>query len=343
MRISAHELFDAMQRRVLLDVRTPAEYANGHIPGALSLPLFSNEERAAVGTLYKQQSPEAAFLKGLEYAGAKLRHYVEEAARLAPDRRVVLHCWRGGQRSGSMGWLLGSAGFDVLTLIGGYKAYRQMAQQELAQTQRPLVILGGPTGSGKTRVLAALQRAGETVVDLEGLARHKGSSFGALGEAPQPSVEQFENILHDAWRRLPLRGRVWLEDESRSIGRVYLPDPFWRLMLAAPIVMLEMPLAWRIQNLVEDYAHFPRPELEAAFQRIAKRLGGQHVQAALQALANDDYASAAAIALRYYDKAYQHTLLRRQPESIIRLEVEDRQPERIAQQLMALIDAAVQR
>jgi tRNA 2-selenouridine synthase len=343
MRIAAQQLFDALQQRVLLDVRTPAEYANGHIPGALSLPLFSNEERAVVGTLYKQQSAEAAFLKGLEYAGAKLRFYVEEAARLAPDRRVVLHCWRGGQRSGSMSWLLSSAGFDVLTLAGGYKAYRQMAQQELAQTRNSLFILGGPTGSGKTHILTALQRAGETIVDLEGLARHKGSSFGALGEAPQPSVEHFENILHDAWRRLPPQGRVWLEDESRSIGRVYLPDPFWRLMLEAPIVLLDMPVSWRIQNLVEDYARFPRPELEAAFQRIAKRLGGQHVQAALQALAHDDYASAAAIALQYYDKAYQHTLLRRRPESIIRLQAEDRRPEVIAQQLIALSNTIIQR
>ena len=323
-------------QRVLLDVRTPAEYAHGHIPGALNLPLFSNAERAEVGTLYKQASPQQAMLRGLELAGAKLRWYVDEATRLAPHGKVVVHCWRGGQRSGSLSWLLATAGFDVHTLQGGYKAYRGHALAALAQPQ-PCMVLGGPTGSGKTKVLQALQLQGEAIIDLEGLAHHKGSSFGALGERPQPTVEQFENDLYEAWQQQSAQQRVWLEDESRSIGRVYLPDPFWRTLLKAPLVLLEMPLEWRIQNLVEDYAAFAPDDLVQAFTRITKRLGGQNVQAAIQALDQGNYAAAAAIALRYYDKAYAHTLLERQAARRFLIQAQDRNPAVIARQILEVI------
>lgn len=337
-RIAASKLWEALPGRVLLDVRTPAEYAHGHIPAALSLPLFSDAERAEVGTLYKQQSPQIAFLRGLEFAGQKLRHYVEEAYRLAPGAEVIVHCWRGGQRSGSMGWLLAGAGMQVQTLEGGYKAYRQVVLHELAFSPGEMLILGGPTGSGKTHILAALQRLGAQVIDLEGLAHHKGSSFGALGELPQPSVEQFENLLHDRWRQLHPAQPIWLEDESRAIGRVYIPDPFWRRMMAARLIVVDMPFEWRIQNLVEDYASFPPQMLREAFTRITKRLGGQHVQAALAALDANDYASAAAIALRYYDKTYQYGVAQRAEAQVTRLQAADRDPAVIAQQLYELIN-----
>lgn len=336
--IQASELFDAMPDRVLLDVRTPAEYAEGHIPGALNLPLFSNEERAEVGTLYKQVSPEKAFLRGLDFAGARMRWYVETAMRLAPAKKIIVHCWRGGQRSGSLAWLLRSAGFDVVTVVGGYKAYRQFIHEQMALPLFQLVILGGYTGSAKTEILKKIKESNQQVVDLELIAHHKGSSFGALGEAPQPTVEQFENDLYEALRAIPPGARLWLEDESRSIGRVYIPDAFWRQMLRAPVIKLDMPFERRVNHLVEVYAHYQPDELDAAFRRIEKRLGGQHLKEALEALHQLDYATAAAIALRYYDKAYQMTIDKKTEARIIPFQVQDESLEQIAASLITFAD-----
>ncbi|MFM8451159.1 MAG: tRNA 2-selenouridine(34) synthase MnmH [Haliscomenobacter sp.] len=292
---------------VVLDVRTPAEYAAGHIPGAVNLPLFSNEERVVVGTLYKQVSPQAAFQKGLKYAGAKLAWYVSEAERLSPNRQVTIHCWRGGQRSGSLAWLLSFAGFEVTVLQGGYKAYRRHILAEFESRSMPYLILGGPTGSGKTALLHQMERMGEQILDLEKLAHHKGSSFGALGELPQPSVEQFENNLYAALHRLEPGRRVWVENESRSIGRVFLPEGLWHRLQRSPLIEVHMPFEARVNHLVEGYGQFSGEELEAAFVRIERKLGGQFVKAALESLQQGDYAAAAAIALKYYDKTYAYT------------------------------------
>ncbi len=197
-RLVAPDLLAALATRPLLDVRSPGEYAQGHVPGALSFPLFSDAERATVGTIYKQQSRDLALETGLELVGPKLGGFVREARTLAPQGQVVVHCWRGGQRSGSMAWLLRQGGLDVWTLEGGYKAYRTWVLAELAAQQYSLYIIGGRTGTGKTKILHALRQMGEQVVDLEGLACHKGSAFGFIGELPQPTVEQFENDLHAA-------------------------------------------------------------------------------------------------------------------------------------------------
>lgn len=305
-KITANLLLEKMQDRVLLDVRTPAEYAAGHIPGALNLPLFSNEERVVVGTLYKQQSPDKAFLKGLEYAGARMPDYVKQARKYAPQGKIIVHCWRGGQRSGSLSWLLSFAGMDVITLQGGYKAYRQHIQQQFAQQKLKLIVLGGQTGSAKTKTLHELAALGEQVIDLEKLAHHKGSAFGALGEEAQPTVEQFENDLYTTFAQLDPQRRVWLENESRGIGRVFMPQGFWEQFRQSPLIDLVLPFEERVDFLVKTYAAFPKTELITAFQAIERRLGGQNLKIALAALQVDDYAQAAAIALRYYDKSYVH-------------------------------------
>ncbi len=295
-----------MPEAPLLDVRTPAEYKEAHIPGAYNLPLFSDAERAEIGTLYKQVSPDEAFLKGLEIVGPKMRWLVEEARALAPGQRVQLHCWRGGQRSSSVGWLLSSSGFQVEVIQGGYKAYRAWVQQRLSNLDARLIILGGPTGAGKTDILEALRNAGEQVIDLEGLAHHKGSTFGALGQEEQPTVRQFENDLWHALQALDHERRIWLENESRAIGRVYIPEGFWASMVAAPLIDLQVPLEERLDRLVADYAKFSDRALSEAFLRIRKRLGGQRLQAALAAVESGNYREAARFALAYYDKAYRY-------------------------------------
>lgn len=334
--ITAADYFAQAGQRVLLDVRSPGEYTAGHLPGAVSLPLFSDAERAEVGTLYKQESPDAALLRGLDIAGGKMRQLVESAREAAPEGRVTVYCWRGGQRSASVGWLLERAGMKVQQLIGGYKSYRTYVRNWLAEDRHQLTVLSGPTGSGKTAILRALSAVGAHTLDLEGLARHKGSSFGALGEAPQPSTEEFENLLFAALRKIPSEVRVWVEDESRMIGTVCQPQPFYQRLTSAPVVLLEQPLEWRIENLVRDYADFPLEELREAFARIKKKLGGQHLNTALEALDREDYAAAARIALGYYDKAYAHYAERRQPEVLAKVVARSQKPTSVARQLLEL-------
>ncbi len=307
-RLSPTNFLAEHANRVILDVRSPAEYGQGHIPHALSFPLFTDEERTAVGTMYKQVGKEEALELGLRFVGPKMESFVKQAKALAPNRRLAVHCWRGGQRSGSMSWLFRQAGFDVVTLEGGYKAYRHQVLEGLAEMDLKLIVLGGRTGSGKTKILHALRELGEQVIDLEGLAHHKGSAFGFIGEAPQPTVEQFENDLFAAGTPIQTTRRVWVENESRSIGRIYIPDGFWSKMKIAPLVIVEIPDEARIENLLVDYVLTDRDELALAFQKIASKLGGLNLKTALEALQQDDFAAAAHIALAYYDKTYQFGL-----------------------------------
>ncbi len=303
----------------VLDVRSPGEFLRAHIPGAHSLPLFTDEERARVGTIYKQQGRDAAVLEGLRAVGPRMATLVEQARELAPNGRIRVHCWRGGERSGSVAWLLNKAGFSqVTTLIGGYKAFRTHV---LGAFNGPwnLNLLGGFTGTGKTELLGMLQQEGEQMIDLEALACHKGSSFGALGQQPQPTTEHFENLLWHALSRMDPSKPIWLEDESLMIGRVRLPDQFFLQMRQAPFVFIEMPQEQRAARLVKEYGDFHRTDLAAAISRIARRLGPQHAKSALEALDSGDIFMVALITLRYYDKAYLRGAMERDPVHTIRI------------------------
>ncbi|MFZ9777345.1 MAG: tRNA 2-selenouridine(34) synthase MnmH, partial [Schleiferiaceae bacterium] len=292
----------------LFDVRSPAEFAHGHVPGAVSLPLFSDAERAEVGTVYKQQSPAKAVRLGLKFAGARMADLVAEVdAYVKRDASPVeVYCWRGGQRSGSVAWLLRTAGYEVERWEGGYKAYRHRVLESWAQP-RPYVVLAGLTGSGKTEVLRALHELGGPVLDLEGLAHHKGSAFGQIGELPQPTNEQFEN--DGALRLAELDGqpRIWIEDESRSIGRIWLQQSFFDRKKQARVVLLERSLDERIARLVEAYGLAARDELAETFGRIAKRLGDQNARQAVEHVHAGNLADAARIALHYYDRTYSES------------------------------------
>lgn len=336
--VSVTDFLLSSRTRTVLDVRTPAEFTQGHIPNAKNLPLFSDEERAEIGTLYKQVSPEKAFLRGLDLAGAKMSWYVREAFRLAPERKVAIHCWRGGKRSASLGTLLAFSGFDVLVLEGGYKAYRSHLLEQFSQRQTRFLVVGGKTGSGKTEVLRHLARLGEQVIDLEALAHHKGSAFGALGEAPQPTVEQFENKLFQQFDQLNPGRRVWVENESRSIGKVFIPQGFWDQMKSGPLFQLEVDFNERIERLIQDYATFSKEELEHSLMKIERRLGGQQLKEALEALSNNDLRSATAIALRYYDKTYTHATSKGNFSKIMAIPFEKMDCKQAATHLIALAD-----
>jgi tRNA 2-selenouridine synthase len=287
----------------VIDVRSPGEYEKGHIPGAHNVPLFTNEERALVGTKYKRAGKDSAVLLGLELVGPKMATFVRDCRALAVGGKVLVHCWRGGMRSGSFAWLLNTAGIEAVTLHKGYKAYRRQVLHSFAAPYE-LIMLGGETGSGKTDILKQVAALGEQVIDLEGLAHHKGSSFGALGQEEQPGVETFENIFSRELLLLNPSRRIWVEDESKSIGRVFIPEDFWARMKQSPIIRVEVPKTERVKRLVREYGQFSVPELEAAVGRIQKRLGGLVYKQCLEALNTGDLAFVADLTLGYYDKAY---------------------------------------
>ncbi|QJW91593.1 tRNA 2-selenouridine(34) synthase MnmH [Spirosoma taeanense] len=341
--LSVEDFLEKAQGLPVIDVRSPAEYDHAHIPGAVSIPLFDNEERARVGTKYKNAGKDSAVLLGLDLVGPKLAGFVKQSKKLNPQQKEVLvHCWRGGMRSGSFAWLLDTAGLTASTLIGGYKAYRNAVLSAFAEP-RTLIILGGKTGSGKTDILKELARQGEQIIDLEGLAHHKGSTYGAIGQRPQPTSEQFENVIFGEWRKLNTQKRIWLEDESRNVGSCFIPMPLWQQMRAAPVAFIDVSKTVRIQRLVADYTGIDHGLLVEATQRIQKRLGGKVTKDALDALNRHDYATVADLTLDYYDKAYLHGLSQRDPASVHRLELADNNPVQTAQQLITWADTFAQK
>ena len=319
MHCSAREFADLCGTIPVIDVRSPREYSRGHLPGAASMPLFSDEERHVVGLLYAQEGRDAAVKKGLEFVGPKLSTFIDVAESLSPERRVLMYCWRGGMRSGSVAWLLRTAGFTVTTLTGGYKAWRRYAT-EIFEHPFPFIVIGGATGSGKTPVLRALKEAGESVLDLEHEARHRGSAFGGIGQDEQPTQEHFENRCAMELHKAVGRDRVWLEDESRSVGRVTLPAPLWQQLLEAPVAHLVIPRGQRVRNLVHEYGEYPPQELHAALSRIARRLSPERSRQAFVALAEGDVAAVADMCLDYYDKYYARAIDHRPSEKIHRYE-----------------------
>ncbi|MCC9168677.1 tRNA 2-selenouridine(34) synthase MnmH [Pontibacter harenae] len=317
--ISIEEFLEKAAQLPVLDVRAPKEYQVGHIPQAHSFPIFDDDQRAVIGTAYKQQGHDPAVLIGLDVFGPKMADFVREAEKLAQNKELLVHCWRGGMRSGAMAWLLGFSGFKVHLLQGGYKAYRHLMHEQFQQ-QRPMLILGGLTGSGKTDLLPHLQQLGQQVVDLEKLASHKGSSFGSIDMPAQPSTEHFENLLGTELIQLNTQQPLWLEDEDITIGKVVLPKPLHDQMQQAPTIVLEVPKQLRVQKLAEEYCRTDKTLLEAAILRIKKRLGGLATKEALEAIAADDMEKMVEIALTYYDKCYTYELAKKQRMLILPLE-----------------------
>lgn len=305
-KIETKSFLEAGKNLVTIDVRSPKEFAEGHIPGALNMPIFDNEERAVVGTLYKKKSREAAVLEGLKIVGPKMALFAEEAMKLAKDGKILVHCWRGGMRSESMAWLFEKVGLECLVLEGGYKAYRRYCVEQMASINS-IIILKGSTGSGKTDILYQLQERGQQIIDLEGLAHHRGSSFGGIGQLPQPSTQQFQNDLYEALSGLSFDKTIWVEGESKSIGRVYIPDAFWEVMRSSRIVEIVVPFRERVKRLVDEYALLDAPEMEAAILRLEKRLSTEKTQEVLKIFRDKDYEQTAGLLLAYYDKGYKYS------------------------------------
>ncbi|GAB4198149.1 MAG: tRNA 2-selenouridine(34) synthase MnmH [Thermoflexibacter sp.] len=339
--LNISDFIDKVGNIPVIDVRSPKEFVQGHIPTAVNIPIFTNEERAVVGTLYKQKGRQEAIIKGLEIVGTKLADFARTAKQLTKDKRLLVHCWRGGMRSGSMAWLFDTAGMHTFTLEKGYKNYRRYVLS-FFEKKFDVLIIGGMTGSGKTDILKEIIKKGQKGIDLEGLAHHKGSAFGSIGQAEQPTTEQFENnlqyLLYQILRDYPLV-KIWLEDESSHIGKVYLPKPFWEQMQNSNLIYIQLPKNLRIERLVREYAHCDKGLLQSAILKIRKRLGFDRAGEALKALEVEDFAKVADITLGYYDKAYTYDISRRKPSNIYYLPVSEDNPEKTAQEAIDLAKA----
>ena len=306
VKIQAEQFLELAKTNPILDVRTPAEFEIGHIPGAKNFPLFGNEERKMIGTAYKKQGHSKAVLMGLDFVKDRMTSMVKEAMTYTYNDAVLLHCWRGGMRSDSVSWLLKSARIATHTLSGGYKSFRNFALDFFEQKLH-LIVLSGPTGAGKTEILQKLKSKGEQVIDLENLAQHKGSVFGGIGKEQQPSSEHFQNLLFQEVRNFDLTKRVWIEDENPVIGRVAVPEGLWKQMVIAPRVRILVNKKTRIQRLINDYGNQDISKLSDGITRLEKRLGNKLMNGALTALKLGNLGETAEILLTYYDKAYMNS------------------------------------
>jgi tRNA 2-selenouridine synthase len=319
LEIEAWIRYAQAQGSVLLDIRSEGEHAQGHIPGALSFPLLDNESRHAIGITYKELGQAAAVELGFELVGHKFASFIATARSIAPEGEVMLYCWRGGMRSNIMAWLLDLAGFRVKLLQGGYKSYRRLGH-ELFESSLNLLVIAGKTGSGKTELLQALQEAGQSTLDLEHLARHKGSSFGGLGQEPAPTQEHFENLL--MWHLMGSREQlIWLEGESRFIGKLRIPDLFFSQMESADHIEVERNFEERLQRILVEYGSFSPEELLDKTIALRKRMGGENVKLSVDALLLGDMQGWVRPLLEYYDKTYEHAATKTTGEKIFDVDI----------------------
>jgi len=307
----------------IVDARTPLEFADDHLPGAINVPILTNAERVEIGTLYKQQGPQLARIRGLELTCHRFPAIVATIAEAAKGLPVLVYCWRGGLRSESIAMLLEMTGYPVVKLAGGYKSFRATVSAFFESVRLPvqLVVLHGMTGSGKTEFLLQLPQERYTVIDLEGLARHRGSAFGALGMDEQPDQKRFESLLWNSFRQAPADRPIVVEGESKRIGRLTLPGNLHEVMAESTKVWCNVSVATRVKRLSAEYAleEYRQPMAEA-LERIKKKLGGPQYEELQHKLAAWDIPGMAQDLIeQYYDKLY-YRVRKWEPEANICLE-----------------------
>ncbi len=315
---------DLIDTHCFIDVRTPLEYEEDHIPGARNVPLLSNDERAEIGTIYKQVGPIEARRRGLELTCPRFYGMVDEIVACAAGRPIIVYCWRGGMRSRSVAMLVETCGTQARQLTGGYKRFRTgvIDYFERCAFPEPLIVVHGMTGTGKTTFINGLDRARWATVDLEGIARHRGSAFGALGLSQDVSQKRFETLLWDAFRRLPSGLPIVVEGESQRIGRYYLPGNLYLKMAESCRVWCSASLETRIRRLSVEYA-LPayQPMMLEALDRIRKKLGGtRHAELKRLIEAWDVEGIARGLIEDYYDRMYYRN---RDWTAELELELED--------------------
>jgi len=322
------ELEKALEQKrkgaLIIDVRTPAEFAETTIPGAVNVPIFSNEERVQVGTLFKQQGRKDARKLGVQLVAPKIPQLMEriENLRQGHSGPVIVFCWRGGMRSLAMTSFMNLAGIPAQQLLGGHKGFRRKVLDYFEQPHWPPVfVLRGLTGVGKTRVLHQLEEMDYPVVDLEGLANHRGSAFGALGLEPQPAQKKFDALLWDRLDQLKDKPYLVTEGESLHIGRVMVPKSFHQAMQIQTSLWLTTSLDVRTQIILEDYPALDqlREQFKKPINALKERLGSKVVTEFLKLLDSGQWDKLVReLMVRYYDPLYMHTL----PEKRVEIELE---------------------
>ena len=310
-RINIDEFFYLQKKENLpiIDVRSPIEYNHAHIPNAYNVYLFNDEERKNVGTIYKQVGRKEAVLKGLEYVSVRMTDILKSIDDIAKNynntNKILMHCFRGGMRSESVAWLCSNYGYDVYVLDGGYKRYRNYVLASFEKDYN-IYLLTGRTGSGKTLILKKLKDKGLNVIDLEKIAKHKGSAFGWINEGEQPSQEQFENILSYELSKYDINSVLWFEDESLLIGKRAVPKYlFNRMQNADKIIYLDIPQECRAEYIVNTYGQYSIDDLRESILKIKKRLGGERLKESLELLDSGKIYECVLNMLYYYDKAYK--------------------------------------
>lgn len=320
-----------------VDVRSPIEFDHSRVPGSINIPLFSNEERASIGWTYKHKGQEEAIRLGESYAVPKIPSYLEQAELHSENGEVIVLCARGGMRSSRFSDFLSENGFKVFRLNKGYKNYRRHVLGSF-QKKLNLTVLAGKTGCGKTEILEKLSEMKEQVIDLEGFASHRGSAFGTIGYGMQPSTEYFENRLFETIGHFKTQKRIWVEDESLNIGKIFLPQEFYDQMKEAPQVLVNMDRESRISRLCEDYGQSGSIPLKAGLEKIRKKLGMENYSKAVAALDSGRMADAVSIVLGYYDKCYDYSMALKNRRTLFRIESGNGDIEAAASAIMDQLD-----
>lgn len=307
--IEAQELY-GIERKILVDIRSPSEYAEFHIPGAINLPLFEDDEKKIIGLVYRKEGVERATELGYSIAKRKLSRIFDKFRELKKSYdHVIVYCWRGGKRSEELCKVLSSAGIEVIRLKGGYRAYRQFILQDMQNLLEGInfLVLTGKTGVGKSKVLKLLKAQGLPAVDLEELAQDRGSVFGKVGKKNRISQKMFDALLYESLRGLRSH-YAFIEDESRWIGNIHLPDPLWKKKEEGIFIEIHNSMENRVKNILEEYTREEgwEDEVRQALYRIRKYLGEKNLAQAIKMLENKEYKTLVRFLMEtHYDKKYK--------------------------------------
>ncbi|KGF87872.1 tRNA 2-selenouridine(34) synthase MnmH [Prochlorococcus marinus] len=299
----------------LIDVRSPSEYYKGHLPNSINIPLFDNDERSKIGTIYKKEGRKKAVIEGLKFFEKKMELLLDNLFMSIESYKTIsnknneffirIYCSRGGMRSQSIAWLLEKYKLNPITLHGGYKIYRKWVLDSFSKKLN-IVVIGGKTGTGKTKLLSLIEKYKYQTIDLEGFACHRGSTFGGLGMKEQPSNEQFENQIAEKLNSFKFTKNIFVEAESANIGKCKIPHEFFNQMKNSRRIEIVRSESNRLEELIDTYSVFKKEELQESVLRIKKRLGPQRTKIALESINNERWDLVCKSVLEYYDKCYEY-------------------------------------